>query len=395
MQVPAKERKSLPHKPRGTGIRVFMRLAGLSALAGLIISTTLGAQQGRHLSASSEPLVAGNKDVVGKKTASQVVFHGARDLSLLAASASDLTGVASAVTTEYRYDDGTAEAYTYVESAYEQEYVQRFQLPRAGTIAYVAACFGREQSDNDPGVSFNLLFYANAGNGTRPGREFAAYTTTVTGLARNEETCIYVNSGDIVRRRLGSGTLWVGIRWANSTGKLLAEDRNGPGGTRNFWRYRTSAGGAWSSWNLDTEVTAYFIRLAIDHGGSTPPPPTTGCQPTTPVLLFDGGYTVSMCYRTPKGEVGQAKSGIWASSQSGLLWFFDRENAEVLVKVLDGCSINGYRWVYVAPVTDLEFNFRITAPNGKRWAYGNRQGRTAPTKSDIQAFRCADEFNGA
>ncbi len=61
-----------------------------------------------------------------------------------------------------------------------------------------------------------------------------------------------------------------------------------------------------------------------------------------------------MCYRTPQGQEGQAKSRVWASGQSGVLWFF--ENAEVLVKVLNGCSHNGHRWVYVAPVTDLEFN---------------------------------------
>ena len=48
-----------------------------------------------------------------------------------------------------------------------------------------------------------------------------------------------------------------------------------------------------------------------------PPPPSSGsCTPTTTALQFDGGYAVSMCYRTPSGEEGQAKSGVWSSSQS-------------------------------------------------------------------------------
>ena len=38
------------------------------------------------------------------------------------------------------------------------------------------------------------------------------------------------------------------------------------------------------------------------------------------------------------------------SSQSALLYFFDRNNVEVLIKVLDGCGVNGHRWVFVAPV---------------------------------------------
>ena len=119
------------------------------------------------------------------------------------------------------------------------------------------------------------------------------------------------------------------------------------------------------------------------------------CVPTTTALHFDGGYTVSMCYRTPEGEVGQARSGIWASGQAGLLWFFDRDNAEVLVKVLDGCDYNGHRWAFVAPVTTLEFNLAVTASNGRRWTHSNRQGDTASTRSDVAAFDCADEPDSA
>ena len=101
-----------------------------------------------------------------------------------------------------------------------------------------------------------------------------------------------------------------------------------------------------------------------------------------------------MCYVTPDGTVGSAKSGIWASSQSGLLWFFDRGNAEVLVKVLDGCSNNGFRWVFVAPVTTLEFNLRVTGPYGKTWTHSNVQGETASTKSDVKAFFCTVDAAG-
>ncbi len=142
---------------------------------------------------------------------------------------------------------------------------------------------------------------------------------------------------------------------------------------------------------------AYFKSLNLDMWPLTPdnppappdPGPTSGCRPTTTALQFDGGYRVSMCYRTPQGEEGQARSGIWASGQAGLLWFFDRGNAEALVKVLDGCAHNGHRWVFVAPVTDLEFNLWVTGPNGERWTHSNQQGVTASTKSDTSAFRCS------
>ncbi len=117
----------------------------------------------------------------------------------------------------------------------------------------------------------------------------------------------------------------------------------------------------------------------------------TDCQPTTSPLVFDGGYQVSLCYETAEGVVGEGRGGIWASGQSGLLWFFDRDNAEALVKVLDGCSYNGRRWVFVAPVTDVAFNLHVTSHNGRRWSHRNRLGMTASARSDTSAFDCATD----
>ncbi len=74
--------------------------------------------------------------------------------------------------------------------------------------------------------------------------------------------------------------------------------------------------------------------------------------------------------------------------QSGLL-YFDRNNAEVLIKVLDGCGVNGHRWVFVAPVTDLAFSLHVDSPDGRRWTHTNRLGQTAEARSDTSAFACA------
>ena len=139
---------------------------------------------------------------------------------------------------------------------------------------------------------------------------------------------------------------------------------------------------------------AYAIRMGVVHEsgpsglGPLSPGDYTNCHPTTTPLVFDGDYKVSLCYETAKGEVGEAKGGIWASGQSGLLWFFDRGNAEVLVKVLDGCSYNDRRWVFVAPVTDVAFNLHVTDSRGLLWTHRNRLGVTAQTRSDTSAFPC-------
>ena len=117
----------------------------------------------------------------------------------------------------------------------------------------------------------------------------------------------------------------------------------------------------------------------------------TDCEPGGPALTLRGGYTVSMCYETYKGEIGDARDWGLDSSQSGLLYFFKPNNVEVLIKVLDGCGVNGHRWVFVAPVTDLAFNLYVESHNGRRWTHRNRLGHTADTATEISAFVCADD----
>lgn len=356
----------------------------------LVLSSPLAAQHAGGPSTGTSVRIYGGYVVDGDAADKEVldsIVVDAGDMLLAGMAASDLTGIASPASTEYSYDDGTPEAFTRITGAHEQEYAQRFRLPRAGTVTSVTVCFGREPDDNNADVAFVLVFYRDSGG--RPGSPLAAYSATVSGLAKGRGTCGLISRGDVTSQRLDGGDVWLGVQWPNSSGKGLAEDRNGPGGTSNFWRYRSSPEGAWSSWNAETVATAYFMRLSVDHEATTPPPPTARCTPTATLLQFDGDYEVSMCYRTPDGQVGQAKSGIWASGESGLLWFFSRDNAEVLVKVLDGCSHNGHRWVFVAPVTTLEFELLVTAPDGTTWRHGNLQGVTASTRSDTQAFKCS------
>ena len=111
------------------------------------------------------------------------------------------------------------------------------------------------------------------------------------------------------------------------------------------------------------------------------------CEPTTTPLVFPSGYEVSLCYEKPDGTVGEGRGGLWMSREAGLLWFFDRDNVEVLVKVLDGCAINNHHWVFTAPVTDLGFNLHVTDPEGERWTHQNPRG-VAKARIDTSAFDC-------
>ncbi len=121
----------------------------------------------------------------------------------------------------------------------------------------------------------------------------------------------------------------------------------------------------------------------------------TGCTPGDYALEFDFGYTdylVWVCYETPEYEVGNATGELW-SGVSGVAWFFDRSNPELLVKVLNGCPINKHMWVFVASATDLAFNLWVTEhPGGqhdssRNWLHRNTQGG-AGSRVDTAAFPC-------
>ncbi len=76
-----------------------------------------------------------------------------------------------------------------------------------------------------------------------------------------------------------------------------------------------------------------------------------------------------------------------ASNLSGNFYFFGRENWEMLVKVLDGCAINGHYWVYVSAATDVSWDLSIEdTESGEVWTRSHPGGSPSPAITDTQAF---------
>ena len=326
-------------------------------------------------------------------------------------TAGGLVGVAQPATEIYSYDDDSFENAVVLvdefsdEVLFEMEFAQRFTLSGPGAIQWAEACIVRSEDDTDPDVNFWFTLYGDAGG--VPGAQVERYTVQAAISQPDRFTCFRL-ADDLVGQELPAGHVWATVSWLRGTPpentKLLAVDTSNSTGRRAF-RARPDEGDAWEVWQQDPNPGVYGIRLAVDHADPMPDPepepepepdpdpepPTdegyTDCVPETTPLVFDGSYSVSMCYETPAGDVGEARAGIWASGESGLLWFFNRDNAEVLIKVLDGCGHNNHRWVFVAPVTDLAFNLHVT-DGVDTWTHRNRQGVTASTRSDNLAFPC-------
>ena len=108
---------------------------------------------------------------------------------------------------------------------------------------------------------------------------------------------------------------------------------------------------------------------------------------TTLCLRSDRRFRVQLQWRTAGGQIGPGRVVPFGPDDSGLFSFFDPSNAEVLVKVLDGCSANDHFWVFAAAATDVEYTMTVTdTQTNISSTYTNELGAPAPAITDTSAF---------
>ncbi len=105
--------------------------------------------------------------------------------------------------------------------------------------------------------------------------------------------------------------------------------------------------------------------------------------------MADGRFTVRASYRHP-GAAGSEPARIrdvYLGDTATLFYFFSADNPELLVKVLDGCALNGHYWVFGSAATDLNYGLRVW---DARLRVEKRYFRTKwnPLISDVEAFPC-------
>ena len=105
-----------------------------------------------------------------------------------------------------------------------------------------------------------------------------------------------------------------------------------------------------------------------------------------PEVLFlrDGRFKLEVSWETSSGQ-GRGKA-IPLTEESGAFWFFNKENIELVIKVLDGRSVNDHFWVYAASLTDVKFEVTVTdIETGEFVEYENPAG-TQCGWTDSDAF---------
>lgn len=81
-------------------------------------------------------------------------------------------------------------------------------------------------------------------------------------------------------------------------------------------------------------------------------------------LPGDQRFEATITFHTTQGgglsgsgqEIPMAPLGV---SHGGLFWFFSSDNPEMLVKVLNGCLVNGHYWVFISAGTNVGYSITI------------------------------------
>jgi hypothetical protein len=124
----------------------------------------------------------------------------------------------------------------------------------------------------------------------------------------------------------------------------------------------------------------------LEGGG---PPPPSGCTPDANTLCLNGArFEVRVQWTDFQGNTGAGNvvPGV-SSPDSGLFWFFGPDNWEMLVKVLNGCDVNGNYWVFAAATTNVQYTLQVTdMQSGEVKTYTNPLGTSSPAITDAGAF---------
>lgn len=114
-----------------------------------------------------------------------------------------------------------------------------------------------------------------------------------------------------------------------------------------------------------------------------------GCIPGGEALCLSTGnrFKVQLSWRDQAGATGRGQVHEIGLTDSGLFTFFDQNNVEILVKVLNTCVFSNRIWVFFSGTTNQGFTLTVTDTlRGAVRFYDNRVLEIAPTVLDTNAF---------
>jgi hypothetical protein len=97
----------------------------------------------------------------------------------------------------------------------------------------------------------------------------------------------------------------------------------------------------------------------------------------THLCLNGNRFRVGVTWQDFEGNTGSGRTTP-LTGDTGAFWFFDPENVELVLKVLDGRALNGHFWVYYGALSNVEYTITVTDTlTGRSTSYRNPANRFA------------------
>jgi hypothetical protein len=119
------------------------------------------------------------------------------------------------------------------------------------------------------------------------------------------------------------------------------------------------------------------------------------CTPSDGELCLHGGrFGARVSWEDFAGTTGAGNAvprdpEVPFLADTGFVWFFDPGNLELMIKVLDGCALNGHYWVFISPGSTVEYSIAVTDhAAGLTRTYANPSGAVPKLFADTSAFPC-------
>lgn len=136
----------------------------------------------------------------------------------------------------------------------------------------------------------------------------------------------------------------------------------------------------------------YIVTLTVSGGSvaqqtvTVAPGGVGACNSATTLCLISNRFQVTVNWTKTDGTTGIG-TPVKLTDESGYFWFFDPNNIELVVKVLNGCGLNDAYWVFAAGLTNVQVNWLVTDTlTGATFVGTNNQGSAFAPVQETRAF---------
>lgn len=150
-----------------------------------------------------------------------------------------------------------------------------------------------------------------------------------------------------------------------------------------------SAGRAFVAWRQHIPPPPILLPPCIDQASIIGQPLTLGCAPSESRLCLQGGrFAVDVTANAvrPGAPFPLPAGAEPLTDDTGTFWFFRPANVELMVKLLDGRSVNGFYWFFSGALSNVGYEIVVTDTlTGIERRYENLSGELA-SRADTTAF---------